>query len=134
MKEPTVAVIVVDPAASVGAKPLLLTVATEVVDELHTTPFTRSCDEPSVKIAVAVNCSLIPMPRVNPSGVTTIAEIVGVVTVIVVDPVIPLRVAEIVVVPAATAVPIPFTSTVAVAVEDELQVTRLVRSRLLPSL
>jgi len=134
VKEPTVAVIVVDPAASVGAKPLLLTVATEVVDELHTTPFTRSCDEPSVKIAVAVNCSLIPMPRVNPSGVTTIAEIVGVVTVIVVDPVIPLRVAEIVVVPAATAVPIPFTSTVAVAVEDELQVTRLVRSRLLPSL
>ena len=134
MKEPTVAVIVVDPAASVGAKPLLLTVATEVVDELHTTPFTRSCDEPSVKIAVALNCSLIPMPRVNPSGVTTIAEIVGVVTVIVVDPVIPLRVAEIVVVPAATAVPIPFTSTVAVAVEDELQVTRLVRSRLLPSL
>ena len=134
MKEPTVAVIVVDPAASVVAKPLLLTVATEVVDELHTTPFTRSCDEPSVKIAVAVNCSLIPMPRVNPSGVTTIAEIVGVVTVIVVDPVIPLRVAEIVVVPAATAVPIPFTSTVAVAVEDELQVTRVVRSRLLPSL
>ena len=65
---------------------------------------------------------------------TTIAEIVGVVTVIVVDPVIPLRVAEIVVVPAATAVPIPFTSIVAVAVEDELQVTRVVRSRLLPSL
>ena len=77
---------------------------------------------------------MTPMPRVNPSGVITIEEMAGVVTVSVVDPVTPLRVAEILLVPAATAVAIPFTSTIAVAVEDELQVTRVVKSRLLASL
>jgi hypothetical protein len=59
---------------------------------------------------------------------------VGTVTVRVVDPVTPLSVAEILLVPAATAVAIPFTSIVTVAVVAELQLTRAVRSRLLPSL
>ena len=45
---PTVAVIVVDPAVRVVAEPLLLTVATEVEDEVHITPAAKSCDEPSV--------------------------------------------------------------------------------------
>lgn len=48
VKEPAVAVIVVVPAASVVAKPLLLTFATEVDDEIHVTPAARSCEEPSV--------------------------------------------------------------------------------------
>jgi hypothetical protein len=72
VKEPAVAVIVVVPAATVVAKPLLLTAATEVDDEVHVTPAAKSCEEPSVYTAVAVNCWLIPMPRVSPSGVTTI--------------------------------------------------------------
>ena len=51
-----------------------------------------------------------------------------------VDPVTPLSVAEMLLVPAANAVATPFTSIVAVAVVPELQLTRAVRSRLLPSL
>jgi hypothetical protein len=42
LSEPTVAVMVVVPAATVVASPELLTVATEVEDELHVTPLTRS--------------------------------------------------------------------------------------------
>jgi hypothetical protein len=74
------------------------------------------------------------MPSVNPTGVTEIEAMVGAVTVTVVDWVTLPRVAETFDEPAATAVTKPFVSTVATAVEDELQVTSAVRSRLLPSL
>lgn len=74
------------------------------------------------------------MPSVSPTGVTEIEAIVGVVTVRLVELLVLPRVAEMFVEPAATAVTKPFASTVATAVEDELQVTRAVKSRLLPSL
>ena len=45
---PTVAVIVVEPAATVVASPFELTVATSVADELHVTPLLRSALEPSL--------------------------------------------------------------------------------------
>jgi hypothetical protein len=44
----TVAVMVVDPAAMVAARPELSTVATEVEDEVHVTPLARSELEPSL--------------------------------------------------------------------------------------
>ena len=85
-------------------------------------------------MAVTVYGWLIPMPRVNPTGVTEMEAMVGAVTVSVVDWVTLPSMAEIVVEPAATAVAKPLASIDAVAVEDELQLTRAVRSRLLPSL
>jgi len=48
VKEPTVAVIVVEPAATVVAKPELLMVATVGEEEVQVTPLTRSALEPSL--------------------------------------------------------------------------------------
>jgi len=48
VNEPTVAVIVVEPAAMVVAKPELLMVATVVEDEFQVTPLARSALEPSL--------------------------------------------------------------------------------------
>lgn len=48
VKEPTVAVMVVAPAARMAARPLLSMLATEVVEEVQITPPTRSWTEPSL--------------------------------------------------------------------------------------
>ena len=48
VKAPTVAVMVVVPAARIAARPLLSMVATEVVEEVQVTPPTRSWTEPSL--------------------------------------------------------------------------------------
>ena len=48
VKEPTVAVIVVEPAATVAANPELLMVATVVEEDVQVTPLTRSALEPSL--------------------------------------------------------------------------------------
>ncbi len=85
-------------------------------------------------MAVAVNCRLTPMPWVKPSGVTVTDTMLGAVTVTLVDCDTPANVAETFVDPAATAVSNPLASIVAVAVEEELHVTRAVRSEVLPSL
>jgi hypothetical protein len=77
---------------------------------------------------------LIPIPNVNPSGVTVIDAILGAVTVRMVLWLTPPRLAVTFVDPAATAVTIPLLLTFAMLVADELQVTRLVKSALLPSL
>ncbi len=76
----------------------------------------------------------MPIPRVRPTGVTEIEEIVGAVTVKVVDCDRPLKLAEMVVVPATSEFTRPAELTVAVALEDEFQETKFVRSALLPSL
>ena len=131
---PTVAVMVACPAPTVVARPALLMLTTEVEDELQVTPLARSCDEPSLYVAVAMYCELMPMPRVSPSGVIVIAVIVGAVIVSVVEPVMLPSVAEIVVVPADTPTATPLAPIVAAAAEEEFHATRAVRSRLLPSL
>jgi len=74
------------------------------------------------------------MPRVNPTGVTAIETIVGAVTVSVVDWETPAKLAEMLVEPEVSALAIPAAVIVATAVEDELQVTSVVKSALLPSL
>lgn len=134
LNAPTVAVIVVEPAATVVAMPELLMVVTDGDEELQVTPVDKSWLLPSLYVAVAVNCRLMPMPRVRPSGVTVMDTMLGAVTVTLVDWEIPAKVAETFVDPAATAVSNPLASIVAVAVEEELQVTKAVRSEVLPSL
>jgi hypothetical protein len=48
LKEPRVAVIVVDPAARVVTTPELVMLATEVADEVQVTPLVKSALEPSL--------------------------------------------------------------------------------------
>ena len=76
----------------------------------------------------------MPIAKVNPTGLTEIELMVGVVTVMSKDCVTPFRAAETVVEPAEIAVSNPLTSMVATALEDDAQVTTPVTSRLLPSL
>lgn len=76
----------------------------------------------------------MPMARVKSSGVTEMDVMVGTLTVTEVDLEMPSRVAVMVAVPAAIPLTRPAASTVALAMVEEDQVTRLVRSRLLPSL
>lgn len=83
---------------------------------------------------MATNGWLTPIASVNPSGVTVIETMLGAVTASEVDCETPPKLAEMLVDPAAAAETSPVTLTVAVAVEDELQVTSAVRSALLPSL
>ena len=77
---------------------------------------------------------MMPMARVKSSGVTEMDVMVGAVTVTEVDLEMPSRAAVMVAVPAAIPLTRPTASTVALAMVEEDQVTRLVRSRLLPSL
>jgi len=76
----------------------------------------------------------MPIPRVRPTGVTATETMVGAVTVSDVLCEMLASDAEMVVVPAATPVANPLALIVAVAVVDELHITRFVRSELLPSL
>ena len=76
----------------------------------------------------------MPMARVKSSGVTEMDVMVGAVTVTEVDLETLPRVAVMVAVPAAIPLTRPAASTVALAMVEEDQVTRLVRSRLLASL
>ena len=76
---------------------------------------------------------MMPIARVKSTGVIEIEEIVGALTVKVVDPVTPPMLADMVLVPDATPVTIPLISTVATTVELDFHVTRAVRSLLLPS-
>jgi hypothetical protein len=85
-------------------------------------------------VAVATNSWLIPIPSVSPTGVTAREAIVGAVTVRLVDWDTPAKFAEMVVVPAASEVTRPVALMVAVGADEEPQVTRVVRSELLPSL
>ncbi len=76
----------------------------------------------------------MPIARVESSGVTEMDVMVGAVTVTEVALETLPRVAVMVAVPAAIPLTRPVASTVALAMAEEDQVTRLVRSRLLPSL
>ena len=77
---------------------------------------------------------MMPIARVESSGVTEMDVMVGAVTVTEVALETLPRVAVMVAVPAAIPLTRPAASTVALAMVEEDQVTRLVRSRLLPSL
>jgi hypothetical protein len=73
------------------------------------------------------------MPNVRPSGVTAIDAILGAATVRLVDCDTVPRLAEIFVVPAASELARPVELIVAIAVDEEPQETKFVRSEVLPS-
>ena len=67
------------------AKPLLLMVATDVLEEVQPTERVRTCVLPSLKVPVAVNCCVVPLAIDGFAGVTTIDDSTAV-TVNVVEP------------------------------------------------
>ena len=124
---------VVEPADTAVARPLLLIVATPVFDELQVDWAVISRLVPSEYVQVAVNCLVVPAGTLGRSGVIAIELNVTAVTVrVVLSEDVP-NVAVMFVVPAATAVARPPLLIVAVPGVDELQVTCVVISRLVPS-
>src|SRR5215469_4799596 len=95
-------------------------VATAGSDELQVTLLVRFCIELSLKVPVAVNCWVIPVPSVGDSGVTAMDVKVGPIPATVIVPDVPvivavtISVAVIVCAPAvfnvAEKVPTPFVS------------------------
>src|SRR5207247_202480 len=121
---PSVAVIVVVPAATDVAKPCdrpgFVYVATPASEELQATWVVRSCVVLSLKVPVAVNCRVVPFAILGVVGVTVIVDRVAAVTVSVVLPETPPKVAVIVVVPAATDVAKPCVPPAALTVSTAL--------------
>ena len=132
----TVAVIVVVPAATGVALPLLpavlLIVATDGTDELQVADVVRSCVVLSENVPAALNCSVVPRPMLGLAGRTAIDTSVAAVTVRVVEPEMSPDKAMIVVVPVPTEVALPLLPATLLMVAtdgtDELQVTDVVRS------
>ena len=100
---PKVAVMVAVPAATAVARPLVLTVATDGLDEVQVTCVLISRLVPSEYEPVAANCWVLPAGTLGVSGVTDIEDKVALVTVRVAVPDLPLKAAVMVVVPAANA-------------------------------
>src|SRR5262249_19848727 len=97
---PKVAVIVVEPTATLVASPslppALVTVAAAASDDDQVTLAVRSCVVVSVYTPVAVSCCVVPSAIDGLVGVTPMETSVAAVTTRVVVPVLPLRVAVIV--------------------------------------
>jgi len=121
-----VAVMVVLPAATAVARPVLLTVATVGSEEVQLTTVVISKLVVSEYVPVALNCWVSPTNMVGLGGVTAMESRVAVFTVRVALPEIPgglaTEVAVMVVVPAKTATARPVLSIVATVGADEVQV------------
>jgi hypothetical protein len=131
---PEVAVMLVAPAVTAVARPLLLTVATEVLDELQLTCEVKSWLVPSENVPVAANCPVLCRGVLGLAGVIDREPKVAEVTVSPVFPEILPEVAVMVAVPVATAVARPLLLTVTTKLFDETQVvTSGVISWLVPS-
>jgi hypothetical protein len=130
---PEVAVMVVVPAPRAVARPLVSTVATDVLDELQMTCVVISCVVPSEYVPEALNCLVAPVGMLGLAGVTDIDDRIAWVTVKAVFPEMLPEVAVMVVVPAPRAVARPLVFTVATDVLDELQMTCVVISCVVPS-
>lgn len=129
---PTLAAIVVVPADTAVAMPLLSTVATAGEEELHVT-LERSWVVPSLKVPVAMNWTDPPTGTLAGSGETDNAVRTAALIVSDIDPVTLPDVAVKVTVPLETPVASPALLIVA-AEPPELHVTALVKSCELPSL
>ena len=132
--EPDFALIVDEPTPTPLARPAELMVAMDGADETHVTDVS-TCVLPSSKLPIAVNCWAVPAAiEVVPTAIDAAAGVTSIeikfagTTVRVVVSVRDPRVAVSVALPAATVVASPELSTVAVAADDELQVTPLTRS------
>jgi len=130
---PEVAEMVGVPAAWLVARPPTAIVAATVLLDAQVAVEVRFCVEPSVYVPVAVNCSVSPAGTLGFAGVTAIETSAAAFTVSVVVPLMLPEVAEIVVVPAATAVARPPAAIVAAAVLDDAQVAVDVRFCVEPS-
>ncbi len=104
---PEIAVMVAVPAATALARPLLLTFATDVSDELQSTSLVISWRVPSEYVPVAANCSVLPAGTLGLAGVNDTEDKMAEVTVKVVSPEISAEAAVMVAVPAVTAVARP---------------------------
>jgi hypothetical protein len=135
---PSVAVIVAVPAASALATPMLpaalLSVATDVFDELHVTAAVTSWVELSEYFPVAVKATVTPAGALGAVGVTSIVTSVAGVTVTLAEPDTAPTVAMTVAEPGATPVASAPAVIVSVPCADELHVACAVTSCLLPSL
>ena len=130
---PEAAVMVVVPVPALLAKPVEFTVATAPALEVHVTDG-NACVLPSSKLPVALNCSPVPNAMDGSDGLivmeirwagTTVRTVVSVT-----EPTLAVMVVE----PAASVAARPVPSTLATDVSEELHVTPLLRSELLPSL
>jgi len=130
---PEVAVMVAVPAATAVAKPVLLTVAADGLEELQVTCLVMSKLVPSEYAPEAANCWVAPKGILGLAWVTDMEARVAEVTVRVVLPEMLPEAALMVAVPAVTAVARPMLLTVATDGLEELQVTCVARSRLVPS-
>ena len=116
------------PVATALARPVVEMVATEGVADAQVTWLVRFSVELSEKVPVAVNCWVAPTAMLGLAGVTVIDWRIGAgVTVSIVAPVMPLRLAVMEEVPVATAVASPVAEMVATEGVAEAQVTWLVR-------
>jgi hypothetical protein len=127
------AMIVLVPGATPVANPSVSIVATEVSELVQFTSVVISVVLSSVYVPIAVNCRVSSTPIVTLSGVTEIDSRIGTTTVKLVEPLIPSRVAVIVVVPTATGVASPNVSMLATAVSELVQFTSVVISVVLSS-
>jgi hypothetical protein len=129
---PELAVMIGVPAATALARPIPLTVATDVLDERQVTCAVISWFVPSEYRPEAANCWVTPTGILGLAGVTDMEDRVAEVTVRVVLPeIVPevtVMVAAMVAVPAATAVAKPVLLTAATDGLEEVQVTRVVIS------
>jgi hypothetical protein len=132
--DPDTAVIVVWPAEDEVARPLPLIVATACVEELQVTEFVRFCVLPSLYDPVAVNAWAVPATMLGLGGVMVMAVRIAGVTVSSDELTIEPALAVIVAWPADIPFASPPGAMVATAAWEELQVTDVVRSWVLPSL
>jgi hypothetical protein len=131
---PSVATILLAPAATPVAKPLPEMVATVPFEEVQVTLFVRFCVLALLYVPVAMNCCVAPLVIDGFTGVTAIEFSVGGVTVSVVEPLIVPSVAPILVVPAVAPVASPPEEMVATLLLLELQATAEVKFLVPPPL
>src|ERR1039457_1571911 len=127
---PEVATMVETPSAIPIASPCVpftLIPATEGFTEVHCADAVKFCVLPSVKVPLAVNCTVVPSAADALPGETASERRLGAVTVNVALPLTPENAAAIVVDPGALLAAIPVPEIVAAFVFDELQVAEFVR-------
>jgi hypothetical protein len=101
--------------------------------DVQVTELVTSCVVVSLKVAVAVNCAVVPVATDGFAGLTVIRETVALVTVTTVLPLVDPEAAVMIALPVATLFAKPLPSTVAMVGSEELQVAEA-RVWVLPSL
>ena len=124
----------VDPAATPVTNPDVLTMAVDVLATVHVAEELMFAVEPSLYVAVAVNCCVAPTTMLAPVGVTAMEDSVLAAAVMVMEAmeVTEFTDAVMVDVPAATPVTMPEEFTVATPVLEDVQETPEIVEELVP--